>query len=215
MAGLRTCHKLPPAGKGELAGRGPNKSSGTPFPSLAASCVPIPMPAQASEALAPTPGQPGRYTNEDLQSATKLAVKSFVNGQEYGQLQISTTPREQPLKAWFLDLYYGNSHLDCYCFYSQFRRVSQYQQESLLEWAAHLEHLRSILLEYDPIGAPTEPTMLKYFRKGSRLSILAEVQNEDLELKSFVQIVKKTVIAKAKTSLRPWATIWDMDQQCP
>ena len=83
---------------------------------------------------------------------------------------------------------------------SQFRRVSQHQQESVLEWAAHLEHLQSILLAYDPVGAPAEPTMLRYFREGLRPSILAELQNEDLELESFVQIVKKAVVTKAKTS---------------
>ena len=63
---------------------------------------------------------------------------------------------------------------------SQLRRISQHQQESVLEWAAHLEHLQSILLAYDPVGAPAEPTMLRYFREGLRPSILAELQNEDL-----------------------------------
>ena len=69
---------------------------------------------------------------------------------------------------------------------SQFRRVSQHQQESVLEWAAHLKHLQSILLAYDPIGAPAEPTMLRYFREGLRSSILAELQNEDYELENFL-----------------------------
>ena len=55
--------------------------------------------------------------------------------------------------------------------------------------------------------------MLKYFREGLRLSILAELQNEDLKLKSFVQIVKKAVVIEIKVDLRPRATTWDMDQQ--
>lgn len=42
--------------------------------------------------------------------------------------------------------------------------------------------------------------------------MLAELQNEDLELKSFVQIIKKVIIAKAKVNLRPQVTTWDMDQ---
>ena len=29
---------------------------------------------------------------------------------------VPAEPREQPLKARFPDLYYGNSHRDCYCF---------------------------------------------------------------------------------------------------
>ena len=98
---------------------------------------------------------------------------------------------------------------------SQFRRVFQYQQESVLEWAAHLEHLQSILLAYDPVGAPTEPTMLRYFQEGLRPSILAELQNEDHELENFLQIVKKAVAAKAKANLRLRATTKDMDQHCP
>ena len=46
---------------------------------------------------------------------------------------------------------------------SKFRRDSQNQAEFVLNWATHLEHLQSILLKYDPTGAPGEPTMLKYF----------------------------------------------------
>ena len=98
---------------------------------------------------------------------------------------------------------------------SQFRRVSQYEQESVLDWVAHLKHLQSILLEYDPIGAPTEPTMLRYFREGLRPSILAELQNKDLELENFVQIVKKAVVAKAKANLRSRTITRNMDQHCP
>ena len=38
---------------------------------------------------------------------------------------------------------------------SKFRRDSQYQAESVLDWAAHLKHLHSILLKYDPIELQT------------------------------------------------------------
>ena len=44
---------------------------------------------------------------------------------------------------------------------SKFRQDSQYQAKSVLDWAVHLEHLQSILLEFDPVGVPTEPIMLK------------------------------------------------------
>ena len=84
--------------------------------------IPKPIPA-VSRALTPipasTPGPPGRYTDEDLQRAIKLALESFVKGQEYGQLQANAASRVQPLKTWFPDLYYGNSHLDCYYFCQQ------------------------------------------------------------------------------------------------
>ena len=60
--------------------------------------------------------------------------------------------------------------------YSKFRRDSQYQAESVLDWATHLEHLQSILLEYDPVGAPTKPTKLRYFRKSLKPFVLAELE---------------------------------------
>ena len=102
----------PPAGKDELAGDVPGvpiKGSGTHTLTLAAFRAPTLAPA-------PVPGPLGRYTDENLQRATKLALDSFVRGQEHGQIQANTAPRERPLKAWFPDLYYRNSHLDCYCF---------------------------------------------------------------------------------------------------
>ena len=98
---------------------------------------------------------------------------------------------------------------------SKFRRDSQYQAESVLDWAAHLEHLQSILLEYDPAGAPGEPTMLRYFREGLRPSIRVELEHRDLELESFEQLVKKVVEAEGKASLRPRTTTREMDQRCP
>ena len=254
MAGPRTRRNPPLGGEDELAGA-PTEGNSTPSPSPVVSQAQTPAPAQAP-APTPAPGPPGRYTDEDLQRATKLALESFVKGQEHGQLPANSAPREQSLKARFPDLYYANSHLDCYRFcqqcedhfetagangsnrvpfaasflrgamvqrwhqqkhrsgaedpmtweefkdflrtnlgddrafansiLSQFRRVSQHQQESVLEWAAHLEHLQSILLAYDPVGAPAEPTMLRYFREGLRPSILAELQNEDHELENFL-----------------------------
>ena len=57
--------------------------------------------------------------------------------------------------------------------------------------------------------------MLKYFWKGLRPSILAELQNMNHELENFIQIVKKAVVAKAKTNLRSRATTKNMDQHCP
>lgn len=83
----------------------------------------------------------------------------------------------------------------------------------MFDLTAHLEHLQSILLKYNPIGAPTEPILLRYFWKDLRPSILAKLQNEDLEQKCFVQIIKKAVVPKANVNLQPWATIQEIDQQ--
>ena len=59
---------------------------------------------------------------------------------------------------------------------NKFRQDSQYQAESVLDWAAHLEHLQSILLEYNPVGAPTKSIILKYFREGLKPSVLAKLK---------------------------------------
>lgn len=44
--------------------------------------------------------------------------------------------------------------------------------------------------------------MLKYFQKSLKPFILTKLQNKDHELESFVQIIKKTIVAKAK--IDPW-----------
>ena len=98
---------------------------------------------------------------------------------------------------------------------SKFRRDSQYQAESVLDWAAHLEHLQSILLEYNPVGAPTKPTILRYFQESLKPSVLAELEYRDLKLESFDQMVKKAVNDKAKSTLRPHSSTKKMDQNCP
>lgn len=54
--------------------------------------------------------------------------------------------------------------------------------------------------------------ILSYFWEDLRSFILAELQNEHLELESFIQIVKKSVVAKAKANLRPRATTQYIDQ---
>ena len=98
---------------------------------------------------------------------------------------------------------------------SKCRRDSQYQAEFVLDWAVHLKHLQSILLEYDPVGASTKPTMLKYFREDLNPSVLAELEHQNLELESFDQMIKKAVNDKAKLALRSHFSTKEMDQNCP
>ena len=113
MAGLRTCRNT---------GGTPINDSGTPVPIPAVFCAPTAAPAETpvpaetpapAQAQAPTPtsacasvsGPPERYTDEDLQRATKLALESFVKGPEHGQLQASSGLYKQLLKARFSNLY--------------------------------------------------------------------------------------------------------------
>ena len=72
----------------------PTNNSNTSVSTPAISCTLTPAPAQTFvPAQAPTPAPtsasdpPGKYTDEDLQRATKLALELFVKGQEDGQFQ--------------------------------------------------------------------------------------------------------------------------------
>ena len=82
----------------------------------------------------------------------------------------------------------------------------------MLDWAAHLEYLQFILLEYDPFGVSTKPTMLKYFQVGLKLLVLVELEYQDLELGNFNQMVKKSVNAKTKLALRLCSSTKEIDQ---
>lgn len=57
------------------------------------------------------------------------------------------------------------------------------------------------MLEYELVGASTKHTMLKYFQEGLKLSVLAELEYQDLKLESFDQIIKKVVEVEAKSAL--------------
>ena len=70
------------------------------------------------------------------------------------------------------------------------------------------------MLEYDPVGALTKPTILRYFREGLKLSVLAKLEYWDLELESFNRMVKKAVDAEAKSALQPCSSTKEIDQNC-
>ena len=68
--------------------------------------------------LAPNPvKQVFKYTNNDLQRATKLGLKPFRQGQEQAQLLLDL--RKRSLKTRFLDLFKRKLHMDCYHFLRQ------------------------------------------------------------------------------------------------
>ena len=88
MAGPYTRHNLyrnsPPGGKDELAGSppgAPTKDSNTPTPSPAVFWAQTPTFTPTFTPALALPG--GRYTNMDLQRATKLALESFVQDQAH------------------------------------------------------------------------------------------------------------------------------------
>ena len=88
IAGPCTRRNLPAGGENELADGALTNDNGTPKP--------IPAVSRAS-APASAPGPPERYTDEYLQRATKLALKSFVKDQEHGQLQANFEAKDSKM----------------------------------------------------------------------------------------------------------------------
>ena len=90
---------------------------------------------------------------------------------------------------------------------------SQYQLEEVYDWASHLEHLQSILIEFDPVAAPTESTMVRYFEEGLKPSIKAEMDQDAIHLDDYEELVAKAVRAEAKAGLRPSLYVQEADLQ--
>ena len=66
--------------------------------------------------------------------------------------------------------------------WSKIKRDSQYQQEEVQDWTSHLEHLQSILLEFDTRCTPTEDVLCRHFYEGLRPSIWLWIDEEGWEL---------------------------------
>ena len=103
-----SCWNPPPAGKDELAGTSPIKSSGIPIP------TPVMLHASTS-APATAPIVASSLENKLF----KQFKKAYLEAQITGQTKINLKPRKQLPEAWFLDLYYGNLHMECYWFCQQ------------------------------------------------------------------------------------------------
>ena len=54
------------------------------------------------------------------------------------------------------------------------RSDPRYQQEEIMDWAAHLEHLQTMFREFDSAAAPNEEVFICYFYDGLRPSIWAQ-----------------------------------------
>ena len=73
----------------------------------------------------------------------------------------------------FVDTYWG-----------KLKRDSQYQQEEVLNSAAHLEHLQAILQEFDPAATLKEEIMIRCFLKGLKPFVWAKLDVRDHDLNS-------------------------------
>ncbi len=82
----------------------------------------------------------------------------------------------------FLRKALGDSRAFVDSYWTKIRRDSQYQQEVVLDWAAHLEHLQAMLKKFDPIGAPNKTILICYFRERLRPSIRAQLDHREQDL---------------------------------
>lgn len=59
-------------------------------------------------------------------------------------------------------------------YWTKIKQDSQYQQEDVLDWATHLDHLQAVLKEFDLTAIPNKETLIRYFRDGLRPFIWAQ-----------------------------------------
>ena len=86
--------------------------------------------------------------------------------------------------------------------------------EEARDWAFHLQHFQSILLEFDPIQTPDKLIMICYFWEGLKPSIKVEMEQQDWESMDFEEMVQRAVNAKAKAGLRSSTIVWKSDARC-
>ncbi len=72
-----------------------------------------------------------------------------------------------------------------------------------------------MLKEFDPIGAPNETALIRYFREGLRPSIRAQLDHRGRDLDGWEEVVEKAGDAEAKANLQPPFYIRDIDARCP
>ena len=70
-------------------------------------------------------------------------------------------------------------------------------------------------MEFDSVSPPTESTIVRYFEKGLKPSIRAEINQDASYLDNYKELVAKVVRAEEKAGLQPSSYIWETDQQVP
>ena len=69
-------------------------------------------------------------------------------------------------------------------------------------------------MEFDRIATPTEFTMVRYFEKGLKPSIKAEIDQDNFQLLNYEELVAKAVRTKAKAGVRPSSYVQKTDLHC-
>ena len=108
----------------------------------------------------------------------------------------------------------GSSQTFIDSIWSKFRRDFQYQLEKARDWASHLQHLQSILSEFDFIRTSNELTMIYYFREGLKPSIKVEMEQQDRETMDFEKMVQRVINVEAKVGLKSSIMVQELDIRC-
>ena len=114
----------PHDGKDELAGRTPTKGSDRRTSAPAASRASTPAVAPVVALLVASGSANSsvvRYLEDDLQRILRTVLDSrpLAPVPAPAAALHYEGPRERPLKAWFPDIYWGKTHLECYNFFQQ------------------------------------------------------------------------------------------------
>ena len=114
-------------GKDEFAGKTPTKGSNCRTTVCAAIHAPTPAVAPAIAPLAPFGSANSsvvRYLEDDLQRILRTVLDSKLPTPVPAPIVATALhyegPRERLLKARFLDVYWGKTHMECYNFFQQF-----------------------------------------------------------------------------------------------
>lgn len=77
-----------------------------------------------------------------------------------------------------------------------------------------MEHQQAVLKEFDPIAAPNEEVLIRYFRDGLRPSIRAQLDERGRDLDSWDKVVEKAIDAEAQAIIQPPSGTWEIDSRC-
>ncbi len=100
-------------------------------------------------------------------------------------------------------------------YWAKIKCDSQYQLKEILDWTACLEHLQAIMKEFDSTTAPNKETLIRYFWKGLRLSIRAQLDNQGQDLDTWNKVVEKAIDIEAKANFQLPSRTREIGSRCP
>ena len=83
-----------------------------------------------------------------------------------------------------------------------------------MDWTAHLEHLQTVLREFNANAVISEPVLISLFRDGLRPSIHAQAKQKGCQKGILDQAIRKAITAKAKTVFNLPFWVRKMDACC-